>query len=190
MKFKEISEELIYNGFFKFTKLKVEFDKYSGEKGIKNVEMFERGDSASIVLYETDTKSLLFTEQFRYPTTKNDSGWLMELVAGKIEEGESPESSTRREIEEEIGYTVSSIENIGIYYLSPGGTSERIHLFYAEVKTTDKTIQGGGKFEESEDIKLIKIKVENLNDFVESKEIKDAKTMIGVNWFLINKKND
>jgi len=190
MKYKVKEEEVIYDGFFKFSKLKVEFEKYNGDKGIKNVEMFERGDSASVVLYETDTNSLLFTEQFRYPTTINSNGWLIELVAGKIDENEEPELTTKREIEEEIGYRVSKFENIGIYYLSPGGTSERIHIFYAEVKSTDKTLEGGGKYDESEDIKLIKIQIEDLSSAMKSGQINDAKTAIGLSWYLANKKKD
>lgn len=188
MNFKVLQKENIYKGFFHLSKIHVEHDKYDGSKATKQVEMVERGDACAIVLYEKDTDSILLVEQFRFPTTHNDSGWLVELVAGMIDEGESPLISTKREIEEEIGYTVQEIESIGVYYLSPGGASERIHLFYSEVTSNDKTLKGGGKLEESEDIKLIKIKSPDLQHALQSGFIKDAKTALGINWFLLHKK--
>lgn len=187
MKYKILKKEKIYQGFFELSKVHVEHDKYDGTKVTKQVEIFERGDACAIVLYEKDTDSILLVEQFRFPTTQNDSGWLIELVAGMIDKGESPITSTKREIEEEIGYNVRSIESIGVYYLSPGGTSERIHLFYSEVNSNDKTLEGGGKWDESEDIKLIKIKSSDLQQALQSGLIKDAKTALGINWFLVNK---
>lgn len=189
MKFKENKIEWEYNGFFNFKKLTVNYETFEGETKVANVEYFDRGDSAAILIFERDTNSILLTEQFRYPTTKNDSGWLEEIVAGRIEDSETPENSIKREIEEEIGYEVSKVTSIGNYYLSPGGTTERIFLFYAEVNKANKTLQGGGKLEENENIKLIKRTPLEMKENLNSNKIKDAKTAIAISWFVTNKMN-
>lgn len=187
MKFKVLNIEWEYNGFFNFRKLKVEYDKFNGAKGIKNVEVFDRGDSAAILLYEQDTKSIILTNQFRYPTTKHSSGWLNELVAGKIENSETGQQSIKREIQEEIGYEVKNVELIGDYYLSPGGTTEKIYIYFSEVRSTQKTLEGGGKLEESEDIETVKIPLAEIANLLITNRIRDAKTAIALQWFLLNK---
>lgn len=178
----------LYQGFLSIKKVDVEFEKYNGEFDLKTVEVLERGDSAAILLYQKDTNEILLVEQFRYPTTKSTDGWIVELVAGKIEIEESPEESIIREIEEEVGYTIDEIENIGEFYLSPGGSTERIYIFYAEVNSTNKTKKGGGVLDETEDIRLVKIKIIDLESILESNEIIDAKTVIALQWFIKNKK--
>jgi len=187
MKFQEKKAERIYKGFFEFIKLKVQFETYKGEFKESNVECFHRGDSSCILLNQSETKELLLVEQFRYPTTYYDSGWLIELVAGSIDKNETPEKSIKREIEEEIGYEVKEVCKIGHYYLSPGGTTERIFIFYAEVNQTDKTRSGGGKIGESEDIKLIKLKHSEVEIQIKENKIIDAKTIIALQWFQKNK---
>jgi len=189
MKYRIIENELIYKGFSEFRKIKIQYETYESGIGEKTVEMVERGDSASIVLFEKDTSTLILAEQFRYPTAKNSGGWIQELVAGRIDDDESVETTIKRELMEEAGYRVKKIERIGHYYVSPGYTTERIFIFYSEVMSNDKVLAGGGKFEESENIKLIKIPVEELEQKIKSNSIIDAKTMIGVQWFLLNKWN-
>jgi len=189
MKFEVKKTEWEYKGFFNFKKLSVDYETFEGGTKTANVEYFDRGDSAAILIFEKDTNSILLTNQFRYPTTKNDSGWLEEIVAGRIEESETPENSIKREIEEEIGYEVFEVTSIGNYYLSPGGTTERIFLFYAEVNEANKTLQGGGKLEENENIKLIKRTPLEMKENLESNKIKDAKTAIAISWFVSNKMN-
>jgi len=190
MKHRIISEEYEYEGFFNFKKLKIEFESFKGKTKQATIEVFDRGDSAAIVLFEKDTNSLILVRQFRFPTTKHGSGWIDELVAGKIEENESGDKTIKRESIEEIGYQVKSIEEIGSYYLSPGGTTERIFLYYSEVSKSDKTKDGGGEDGSSEDIETVKYSVEELEKTIKEGVIVDAKTVIGFQWFVSNKKSN
>ena len=98
------------------------------------------------------------------------------------EKGEPPEEALKREILEEAGYQTSSIEPIATFYVSPGGTSERIALFYVEVTTADKIADGGGLLEENEDIESVWYSPEELAQAVSAGEIQDAKTLIGIFW--------
>lgn len=189
MKFIVDRIESLYDGFFKLFKVNLSFEKYNGEFNSASIEVLDRGDSAAVLLYQKDTKELLLVEQFRYATTKSSNGWIMELVAGRIEEKEKPEESITREIAEEIGYEITNLKNIGQYYLSPGGTTERIYIFYSEVNSENRVELGGGKIEESEDIKLIKIKVDEIEGIIKRNVIIDAKTIIAIQWFLKNKLN-
>jgi len=95
MKFREKKIEWLYKGFFEFKKLIVEFETFEGDYKEANVEYFHRGDSCCILLNQSETKELLLVEQFRFPTTINDSGWIIELVAGSIDKGETPEDSIK-----------------------------------------------------------------------------------------------
>ena len=89
MIYKILNEEIVFDGFFKIKKAKIKHELFDS----KTIEIerlcFERGDSVAILIYEKDTDSLLFTNKFRYPTTKEESGWILELTAGSIEPEES-----------------------------------------------------------------------------------------------------
>ncbi len=187
MHFKILKEELIYKGFNKLSRYEYEIDSYDHSKFIKETEVFERGDSCAIVVYEKDTASLLFTEQFRMPVVRHMDGWIQEVVAGRVEGSDKPEETIIRETLEEIGYKIESVELIAKFYVSPGVSSERIFLYYTEVVTTDKLESGGGLKEEHEDIKLIKLPVRALKNILKENIIQDAKSIIGIQWFLMNK---
>ena len=186
MDFKILHKELVYKGFNSLTRYEFEIESYDHTWLRKLTEVFERGDSCSILLYEKDTKSILFTEQFRMPVCKHMNGWIQELVAGRIEGSDTPEDTIIRETAEEIGYNISKLEQISMFYLSPGVSTERIFLFYSEVETKDKKAIGGGLKEENEDIKLIKIPVSELKSLLKGNSIMDAKSIIGIQWFLMN----
>jgi ADP-ribose pyrophosphatase len=99
------------------------------------------------------------------------------------EHGEPAEEALRREIVEELGYEVSHVEHIATFYVSPGGSSERIVLFYAEVTAAGKIGPGGGLIEENEDIVTVSYSPAELAELVAKGQIQDAKTLIGVLWF-------
>ncbi|HAV54924.1 MAG TPA: ADP-ribose pyrophosphatase, partial [Aequorivita sp.] len=114
-------------------KASVTYDTFSGNR-IKTKRLaFERGDSVAVLLFEKETGTILFTNQFRYPTCKNNDGWLLEIPAGSLEEDEIPQECIRREVLEELGYRLTSPILINTFYTSPGASTERIFLYYAEV---------------------------------------------------------
>ena len=109
-------------------------------------------------------------------------GWLIEIIAGMIDRGEQPEASIRREIEEELGYRADHIEHIATFYVSPGGSSERIWLYYAEVGEAGHVSAGGGLAGEHEDIRVVSISPEEARTALKDGRIADAKTIIGLQW--------
>jgi ADP-ribose pyrophosphatase len=189
MEYKIMKKELVYKGFNRLTKFEFEIEGYDHSVLKKETEVFERGDSCAIVVYEKDTASLLFTEQFRMPVTKHINGWFKEVVAGRVEGEDKPEETIIRETAEEIGYKIKKLEFIAKFYVSPGVSTERVFLYYTEVETTDKVEKGGGVKEENEDIKLIKFPVLDLKNMLKENIIQDAKSIIGIQWFLMNMLN-
>jgi ADP-ribose pyrophosphatase len=101
-----------------------------------------------------------------------------------IDARESPEASLRREIEEELGYSVDHVERIATFFLSPGGSSERIWLYYTEVRESDHSSAGGGLPREHEDIRIVPMSREEARLALREGRIADAKTIIGLQWFL------
>lgn len=187
MKYRIIKEEVVFDDFFTIKKAEIEHDSF--DSGTMRIERlcFERGDSVTILLYEKDTDSLLFTKQFRYPTIKENEGWLIELPAGSVDSNESCETAIKREVQEEIGYKLNDLKCIHSFFATPGGVSERMFLFYAEVESSDKTFAGGGKKSEKEDIELVKIQSNQVRTLLNQDYFRDAKTIIGLQWFLLNK---
>lgn len=187
MKYEIIKEEIVFDNFFKIKKAKIKHDSFDSTTIEVDRLSFERGDSVAILIYEKDTESLLFTNQFRYPTIKEKEGWILELTAGTIEGAEEPMQRVKKEVEEEIGYKISEIEFISSFFVSPGGTSERILLYYSEVNSTNKVFKGGGMKYEKEDIQLIKIGIKEVIAQLKNNTFRDAKTIIGIQWFIANK---
>ncbi len=185
MKYKITDQQIVFNDHYKMIKATVEYDTFTGTH-IKTQRLaFERGDSVAILLIEKETQSVLLTNQFRYPSCKNNEGWLIEIPAGSLEANENPEDCIKREVMEELGYSLTSQKLIQTFYSSPGASTERIFLFYAEVSINDKIEAGGGAAHENEDIQLVKIPVSEITRKIET--IKDAKTILALQWFLIQK---
>jgi ADP-ribose pyrophosphatase len=192
MKFKELNKEVIANGFLKVSKVNIEVDTFEagvfkGQRIKKTVEVLNRGNAVAVLIKEIDTNTFLFTNQFRFPTTLENTGWLLEIPAGGILANEDLEECAKREIEEELGYVISEpLQFIGKFYVSPGGSTEMISVFYAEVNSTEKTSDGGGLIAEKEDIQVVKIDVQRAKEKL-GKEIIDAKSIIAVQWYFLNR---
>jgi len=185
MKAEVISKKRVFDGFLKMDEVEVRFERFGG--GFSPVVRrlcVERGDAAAALIWHKEREEVLLVRQFRYPSHTKGEGWLTELVAGGIKEGEDPTLAMSREIEEETGYTPSSLRHIHTFYTSPGGTSERILLYYAEVTDADKTAEGGGVPQEDEDIETVAFSRETLAEMLRSFALTDAKTIIAVQWFL------
>jgi ADP-ribose pyrophosphatase len=179
----EIKEERVaYQDFFKIIVGRLRFEKFDGtmSKEVRRLSM-ERGDAVAVVLFNREKKSLILIQQFRYPVfraLKKKNGWLYELVAGVIERGETPQEVVRREVMEEAGYRVKNLKLLTRIYPSPGGMSERIYIFYAEVAGRENA--GGGLASEHEDIHVIELPVAKVYAMLEKGKIEDAKTVIGL----------
>ncbi|MCK9894009.1 NUDIX domain-containing protein [Frankia sp. AgB32] len=173
----------VFDSYFRVVEAKVRYQLPNGQmSGLVRRLSLERGDSAAAVIVNTVEGTAIVARQFRFPTARTGPGWLLELVAGVIEQGETPEACIRREIFEELGYEVSRVDPISVFYTSPGGSSERVHLFHAEVIAELRTGCGGGLPEEGEDIETLEIPLAHLPKLLDSGEIVDAKTLIGLRW--------
>lgn len=190
MKYKIIEEKVVFDDFFQIKKAKIAHDTFTGEEITVNRLSFERNNSVAILIYEKDTDSFLFTHQFRYPTLESTNGWLLEIPAGSMKPVDNPEYRVRQEVEEEIGYKMNTIELICKSFVSPGGCSEQTYLYYAEVNSTDKTLKGGGLESEQEDIQLVKLSTQEVIQKYHNKEFQDAKTIMAVQWYLLQGLNN
>lgn len=179
------TKKRVFDGFFKLDEVEVSYERFDGRmSGSQRRLSLERGDSVAAVIYNRDSEKSLFVNQFKYPTFEKGPGWIMEIVAGMMEEGESPESALKREVLEEIGYAIETIEHIASFYVSPGGSSERIILYYVEVSGLGTAGPGGGLESEGEDIEVVELSPHDLAQLLASNSVQDAKTMVAIQWLL------
>ncbi len=177
------SKRRVFDDFFKIDEIHLSYERFDGQMSQTLRQLvFERGDSVAAVLMNKETSRVILISQFRCPTYEKGPGWIVETIAGKLEADETPEEAIRREILEEVGYKVNRLTPISTFYVSPGGTSERIILYYAEVTNTDKVRDGGGLATEHEDIKILEYSLLELWKMLKSGQIADAKTLIGLMW--------
>ncbi len=182
-----INKKRIFDDFFKIDAVSLKHELFSGEMSEPMRRLnFERGDSVAVLIWNKESKCFVLIEQFRYPTYEKGPGWLLEIPAGVIEKDEDPISTIKREIIEETGYQSNGLTHIYSFYVSPGGTSERLLLYYTEVENKDKIETGGGLDSEHEDIRVLEIPFTELWDALESGRIIDAKTIIALQWFRLH----
>lgn len=156
MKFRICNKETAYRGFFSLEIFTVEHELYRGGTVTVRREMLERGDAVAVVLYDPVVDKILLLEQFRIaPVARHENPWMLEIVAGMLNPDEDPEACARRECEEEAGYAPNALCSLGCFYPSPGGMSERIHLFFGQVDASNPVHSGGGVSEEHEDIRVL-----------------------------------
>ncbi|MDX8409204.1 MAG: NUDIX domain-containing protein [Mariprofundales bacterium] len=148
-------QSTLYQGRFTLQELELSHDRFDGGKLRVKRELFERGDAVGVLLYDPAADTVLLLEQFRVgPIPRGDQPWLVEIVAGIIDDGESAEEAARREAVEEAGYLPTRLQPLAArWYPSPGACSERITLFAAAVDSSHPQGDGGGVVMESEDIR-------------------------------------
>lgn len=143
-------------------------------------EIYFRPDAVAVLLADPVNQRFIFTSQFRLPTFLNgsDSGYLLEICAGLIDDGETPEQAARREVHEETAYPVSELNKIGAVYSSAGGITEYLHLFIAVCDCKSPHGKGRGKPGEGEDIELVQLSFAETREKLIIGGFRDAKTMI------------
>lgn len=184
-----ISEEAAFtHSFFSVQSAKLRHEKYDGTMTDEITRLnFERGDAVAAVMHFPLDDKIVLIEQFRYPAQKKTGGWIIELPAGVVEKDELPAQTMRREIEEETGYRVEVLHHIFTFFTSPGGSSERIFLYYGRIDPQERVSEGGGSEHSNEDIKTMHVPVEQALWMMRDGEITDAKTIIGLQWLEQNR---
>ncbi|PIP02807.1 MAG: DNA mismatch repair protein MutT [Zetaproteobacteria bacterium CG12_big_fil_rev_8_21_14_0_65_54_13] len=154
MEYRIVSKKPLYRGFFSMDAIEVEHDRFDGGKQTVLRENMERGDAAAMLLFDPQTDQVLLLEQFRIgPVPRQDNPWLIEIVAGIVDEGETVEQAIVREAHEEAGFVPYRTTWLGRYYTTPGACSERIDLFLGLVDSSTPAGDGGGMADEHEDIR-------------------------------------
>lgn len=186
-----LEKRRVFDDIFGIDEAIVEYRRHDGSwSGPTRQLSFERGDSVAALLTVRGTGRLLLVRQFRYPTCEKGPGWLDEIVAGGIAAGESPEDAMAREIREETGHEPGPLQPIATFYVSPGGTSERVILFHAEVSATSGPADSGELGVDDEDIRVIERDAEELwRDFV-SGNLQDGKTIVALLWHRLGMSGD
>ena len=182
-----IARETLYSGFFSMDLYRFRHRLFNGEmSGEIRREIFERGHAAVLLPFDPVRDEVVLVEQIRiaaYDTS--ESPWLLEMVAGMIEEGESVEDVARREALEEAGLVVGRTKPVLSYLASPGGTSERLSIMVGEVDAT--TAEGiHGLADENEDIRVHVVSREQAYQWVEEGKIDNAASVIALQWLQLH----
>ncbi|MGD0023052.1 MAG: NUDIX domain-containing protein [Xanthobacteraceae bacterium] len=179
----------LFDDFFKIDEVIVAHERQDGTMSPDERRLvFERGDAVAIMLFNLDTKSVVLVNQFKVPSLiarrrddpKTTDGWITEATAGMIDANETPEEAIIRETKEETGYQIRNPTLICKFFSSPGGTSERIFLYYAEVHETDRIGNGGGL--DGEDITVVPMPLNDLFERLAKGTIEDPKLAVGAYW--------
>ena len=178
--------ERVYDGHFKVDKYQLDYEKYNGETTpVLQRELVIRNDAVAVLPYDPVTDQVVFIEQFRIGAAGESQPWLIEIVAGLVDEGESSQEVALRESEEEIGTRPSELIKIAGFYPSPGGFSEWIDIYIGKVDV-DEVKSNGGLDHEGEDIKVFSRPAKNVLTMIDKGEVKSAIGIIALQWFAVN----
>ncbi len=171
--------ELLSDSWYTLNKVTYEYLKKNGEWEVHQREAYDRGNGATILLYNKENSTVILTKQFRLPTyiNGNKTGLLIEACAGLLDK-DNAEDCIRKETEEETGYKISKVKKIFESYMSPGSVTEIVHFFIAEYSKDMKVSDGGGLEEEQENIEVLELDFEDACRMIYSGEIKDGKTIM------------
>ena len=187
MKWNLINRKSLFSGFFKVDQCQIKHDLFAGGETVITRELFHRGDAVAVLLYDPAKDRVVMVEQFRVGALDDSEGpWLLEIVAGIVEEGESPKDVARRECMEEAGIEVHTFETIHTFYSSPGGCSEKIFLLCGLVDS-DKADGIHGLDEEGEDIRVSVLDYAEAINLLGADHISSAIPIIALQWLQINR---
>lgn len=184
---RNIKTEILSNNWYTLKKLTFEHKDKHGKWETFTREAYDRGNGATILLYNKKSQSVILTRQFRIPTyiNGNADGYLIETCAGLLDK-DNPEDCIRKETEEETGYKVSSVKKVFEAYMSPGSVTELIYFFVAEYDKGMKVSDGGGLAEETEHIEVLELPFSKALNMITTGEIKDGKTIMLLQYAQLN----
>lgn len=176
---KILETETLSDNWYTLRKVTYEYTKKDGTKQVQSREAYDRGNGATILLYNKHQKTVILTRQFRLPTfvNGNETGMLIETCAGLLDK-DNPEDCIRRETEEETGYKITEVRKVFEAYMSPGSVTEILYFFVAEYSKAMKVNEGGGLDEEQENIEVLEMDIDDAMKMIETGEIKDGKTIM------------
>jgi nudix-type nucleoside diphosphatase (YffH/AdpP family) len=170
--------EVLSDDWYVLKKTTFAFQRGDGSWQTQSRETYDRGNGATILLYDPDRRMVVLTRQFRYPAFVNGhDDLLIEAPAGLLDQA-GPEERIRAEVEEETGYRVRDVRRVFEAFMSPGSVTEKLYFFLGRYEPRDRLSAGGGAAEEGEDIEVLEVPIERALAMIDSGEIRDGKTIM------------
>ncbi|GGE93763.1 NUDIX domain-containing protein [Mycetocola zhadangensis] len=175
--------ELTSTGWHVLRRTTFDFRRRDGRWSEQQRETYDRGNGATILLYDPVARTVLLTKQFRFPAYVNEhpDGMLIEVAGGLLDD-DDPETAIRREAEEELGVTVGELRHVFDLYMSPGSVTERVHFYAAAYSGNDLRGAGGGLEDDGEDIEVLTVPYAVALEMLKDGRIVDGKTVILLQW--------
>ncbi|GAB2744472.1 NUDIX domain-containing protein [Arthrobacter bambusae] len=179
--------EVTSDGWHVLRRTTFDYRRRDGRWVTEQRESYDRGNGATILLYDAGRGTVLLTRQFRFPAYVNDhpDGMLIETAAGLLDD-DDPETAIRREASEELGVDVGALRHVFDAYMSPGSVTERLHFYVAPYTPADQTGPGGGVAAEGEDIEIIEIAFADALAMIHDGRIVDGKSIMLLQWAALN----
>lgn len=184
---KILNTQILSDNWYVLKKITYEYSKKDGTKLTQSREAYDRGNGATILLYNGEQKTVILTRQFRLPTfvNGNETGMLIEACAGLLDK-DNAEDCIRRETEEETGYKITEVQKIFEAYMSPGSVTEILYFFIAKYDKEMKVTEGGGVEQEEENIEVLEIDIADAMKMITNGQIKDGKTIMLLQYVKLN----
>lgn len=172
-----LKTEVLSDNWYVLRKVTFRLQRSNGEWQTQSREAYDRGNGATILLYNLESRTVILTRQFRLPTyvNGNTSGMLIEACAGLLD-ADNPQDAITREVREETGFEILKARKVMEAYMSPGSVTEILYFFVAEYSNAQRANSGGGV--EEEDIEVMEISFDSALAKVASGEIRDGKTIM------------
>ena len=176
-----IKDKILSENYFVLRNITYDLTQRDGQVVQHKREVYDRGNGATVLLYNSQKQSVVLVRQFRVATWVNGNadGMLIETCAGLLDDDE-PEDCIRKEAIEETGYQVKNVRKVFQLYMSPGGVTEIIHFFIAQYSDSQRANAGGGV--EDEDIEVLELPFTQALEMIKTGEIRDGKTVLLLNY--------
>jgi nudix-type nucleoside diphosphatase (YffH/AdpP family) len=187
-KVRNIKTELLSNNWYTLSNINFDYQLENGSWVNQSRESYDRGNGATILLYNKEKRTIILIEQFRMPTyvNGNKTGMIVETCGGLLD-GDDPMTCIIKETEEEVGYRIKNVKKVFEAYMSPGAVTEILYFFLAEYTDAMKVSDGGGLLSEHEEIRILEIDFHKALKMISAGKIKDAKTIMLLQYAQINR---
>lgn len=182
------STEVLSDNWYLLNKVTFDYLRNDDEWQTQIRECYDRGNGATVFMFNKETKNIVLIRQFRIPTylNGNESGLLIETCAGLLD-ADDPETCIKKEIFEETGYKIEKVTKVFEAFMTPGAVTEQLHYFIAEYTDDMKSSLGGGLDSEQEDIEVLEMPFSDAVTLMNEGKIKDAKTLLLLQYAIIHK---
>ena len=185
---RKLEKTLLSDNWYTLNKYSFEYQRPDGRWEHQEREAYDRGNGATILLYNSDRSTVILTRQFRLPSfiNGNRDGMLVETCAGLLDRDDA-ESCIKKETEEETGFRIANVRKIFEAYMSPGSVTEILYFFVAEYDDSMQVSAGGGLEHEQENIEVVELALSDALAMIDTGEIKDGKTIMLLQYAQLNR---